>query len=121
MQLNTVAKHSVMTEMPPFHCCLLFCFLFITVNYRKCPPLNLFCSPLSAPLSLDANSPHCFVSTEISSASNQLGWAGWGQPWDTRIRSSAFTMKISFRCFLVVEGFEHEEKGDFATSPKHFR
>ncbi|CAL9017828.1 unnamed protein product [Prunus brigantina] len=30
-------------------------------------------------------------------------------------------MKISFHCFLVVEGFEHEEKGDFATSPKHFR
>ncbi|PQP97308.1 hypothetical protein Pyn_37398 [Prunus yedoensis var. nudiflora] len=30
-------------------------------------------------------------------------------------------MKISFHCFLVVEGFEHEEKGDFATSPKHFK
>ncbi|CAL2252552.1 unnamed protein product [Prunus armeniaca] len=28
--------------------------------------------------------------TERSSASNQLGWAGWGQPWNARLRSSGF-------------------------------
>ena len=83
MQLNTVAKHSVMTEMPLIFLLVSFFFSCCTVNWRNCPRLNsFFCSPF-CPFSFVERVSSAETKPWLQFVSNQL--VG-GQPWKNCVR-----------------------------------